>query len=200
MRVSELNSPLPIANDKSTGCMREHLLGALQRVLPRDVRIATAYLTPDGFLSLQPALEGAGTVLLLLGERPFLNRRGPGDVLAQPGEQDELQGPPESVDWYTFLEGGYPWLLLSHEERAELLRRGEGLATGAFDLSAWERVRALVDFLRQESVEVRRFLGEDAGKVAPGQVLDYRSPHTRLHAKAYLFTGELGRYAAVGSS
>jgi hypothetical protein len=188
--------------------MQDHLLGALKRILPRDVRVATAYLTPDGLLALRPALGNAQMVHLLLGERPFLNRRGPGDVLAQPGDEDELQGPAESVDWYTFLEGGYPWLLLSHEERAELLRRGKDPSASAgqappldaFDLSGWERVRALVDFLRKEGVEVRRFLGDDVGKVAPGKVLDYRSPRTRLHAKAYLFTGDLGRYAAVGSS
>ncbi len=193
-------APLPIANDQSTGSMQEHLLGALHRVLPSDVRIATAYFTPDGFLGLRPALEGAQAVQLLLGERPFLNRRGPGDVLTQPGEQEELHGPAESVDWYTFLEGGYPWLLLSHEERAELLRQGLDPSEEPFDLSAWERVRALVDFLRKECVEVRRFLGNDTGKIAQGKVLDYRSPRTRLHAKAYLFTGDLGRYAAVGSS
>ncbi|MDP2953268.1 MAG: phospholipase D-like domain-containing protein, partial [Chloroflexota bacterium] len=193
------NAPVPVANDRSTGSMQDHLLEALQRVLPREVRIATAYFTPDGFLGLRSALEGAQTVHLLLGERPFLNRRGPGDVLTQPGEQDELQGPAESVDWYTFLEGGYPWLLLSHEERAELLRRGLDPSKDPFDLSAWERVRILVDFLRKNGVEVRRFLGNDVEKVVPGKVLDYRSP-TRLHAKAYLFTGDLSSYAAVGSS
>ena len=31
-------------------------------------------------------------------------------------------------------------------------------------------------------------------------MLDHRSPRNRLHAKAYLFSGEMGRYAAVGSS
>ncbi len=56
--ISE-GTPLPIANDKSTGSMQEHLLGALQRVLPREVRIATAYLTPDGFMSLRSGFEGA---------------------------------------------------------------------------------------------------------------------------------------------
>ena len=70
----------------------------------------------------------------------------------------------------------------------------------AFDLSAWERVTALADFLRRDSVEVKRFLGSDIGKVLPEKVLDHRSPRNRLHAKAYLFSGEMGRYAAVGSS
>ena len=45
----------PIANEDTTGSMKEHLVGALGRVIPRDVRIATAYLTPDGFLELKDA-------------------------------------------------------------------------------------------------------------------------------------------------
>ena len=49
-------------------------------------------------------------------------------------------------------------------------------------------------------MEVRRFLGSDKGNVLPEKVLDHRSPRNRLHAKAYLFSGEMGRYAAVGSS
>jgi superfamily II DNA or RNA helicase len=190
----------PIANDKDTGSMEQYLLGALHRVLPRQVRIATAYLSPDGFMTLHDGFVKATSVRLLLGERPFMTRRGPKDVLAQPGEQEELQGPSESVDWYTFLEGGYPWLLLSHRERVQLLERGEDSSRQAFDLSSWERVRALVSFLRREGVEVRRFLGSDVGKIAQGKVLDYQSPRTRLHAKAYLFAGELGDFAAVGSS
>jgi SAM-dependent methyltransferase len=189
-----------ISNDPGTGSMEQTLLGALQRVLPKEVRIATAYLTPDGFMSLKSGMEHANSVRLLLGERPFMNRRGPKDILSQPGERDELRGPAESVDWYTFLEGGYPWLLLTRQERSQLLDRGEGTAAKAFDLSAWERVRALVDFLKRDGVEVRRFLGADNGKVAIGKVLDYQSQRTRLHAKAYLFNGEMGNFAAVGSS
>ena len=84
---------LPIANEPATRSMREHLVGALARVIPRDIRIATAYLTPDGFLALQDGMENADSVRLLLGERPFLDRRGPGDVLAQPSGRDELHGP-----------------------------------------------------------------------------------------------------------
>ena len=136
----------------------------------------------------------------MLGERPFLNRRGPGDVLGHPGDHDELQGPAESIDWYNFLEGGYPWLLLTHEERRELLTQGVKPEVSAFDLSAWDRVTALTDYLRRESVHVRRFLGTDAGHVPPEKVLDQRSPKNRLHAKAYLFTGASNSYAVVGSS
>lgn len=55
------DGPLPIANDESTASMQEHLLGALQRVLPRDISIATAYLTPDGFQSLRSGLESAAS-------------------------------------------------------------------------------------------------------------------------------------------
>ncbi len=191
---------LPIANEPATGAMREHLVGAMARVIPQDIRIATAYLTPDGFLELKDAMDSARNVRLLLGERPFMNRRGPGDVLSQPGDRDELQGPAESIDWYTFLEGGYPWLLLTHAERRELLARGVTPEAGAFDLNAWERVTMLANFLRRDNVEVRRFLGSDKGKVLPEKVLDHRSPRNRLHAKAYLLSGEMGRYVAVGSS
>ncbi len=198
--MNEDSCPVPIANDKATGSMGDCLLGALQRVLPRDACIATAYFTPDGFLSLKSGLDAAKSVRLLLGERPFMNRRGPKDILTQPGEANELQGPAESVDWYTFLEGGYPWLLLSHQERVQLLERGEDKSREVFDLSAWERVKALVNFLKRDGVEVRRFLGNDVGKVAEGKVLDYQSSRTRLHAKAYLFSGEMANFAAVGSS
>ncbi|MEW6033603.1 MAG: helicase-related protein [Chloroflexota bacterium] len=198
--MTMIEPPLPIANDPATGSMEHHLLGALQRVLPRQVRIATAYLTPDGFLALEAGLSKASTVQLLLGERPFMNRRGPGDVLSGPKEADELRGPAESVDWYNFLEGGYPWLLLSHQERAALLERGEDKSTEAFNLAAWARVRELVSFLKRDGVEVRRFLGADVGKVEAGKVLDFQSQKTRLHAKAYLFAGEMGDFAAVGSS
>ena len=191
---------LAIANEPTSGSMREHLASALAQVVPQEIRIATAYLSPDGFLELKGGMGSARSVQLLLGERPFLNRRGPRDVLSQPGDHNELFGPSESVDWYTFLEGGYPWLLLTQEERRELLSRGVTPETAAFNLSAWERVTALTDFLRQDSVQVRRFLGADAGKVLPDKVLDYRSPSNRLHAKAYLFSGETRRYAAVGSS
>ena len=69
---------LPIANEPVSGSMREHLAGALARIIPQDIRIATAYLTPDGFLDLKAGIEGAVSVRLLLGERPFMNRRGPG--------------------------------------------------------------------------------------------------------------------------
>ena len=67
---------LPIANEPATGSMREHLAGALARVIPRDIRIATAYLTPDGFLDLKDGMENAASIRLLLGERPLLNQRG----------------------------------------------------------------------------------------------------------------------------
>ena len=190
----------PIANGPATGSMRDHLVGALGRVLPQDIRIATAYLTPYGFMELKGGMQEASSVCLLLGERPFMNRRGPGDILAQPGEQDDLHGPAESVDWYTFLDGGYPWLLLTHEERRELLQSGVTSDASAFDLSAWERVASLTAFLGREDVEIRRFLGSEVGNILPEKVLDHRSPRNRLHAKAYLFSGDMGRYAAVGSS
>ena len=192
---------LPIANEPTTGSMGEHLMGALARVQPRDIRIATAYLTPDGFLDLRPDMEGADSVRLLLGERPFLNRRGPGDVLVQPGDHDELQGPAESVDWYTFLEGGYPWLLLTHQERRRVVvswRNSRSRSLRSVCLGKGERFWQT--FCEKEDVEVRRFLGSDKGKVLPEKALDHRSPRNRLHAKAYLFSGENGRYVAVGSS
>ena len=189
----------PISNDAGDGTLRDALHQAFGRLRPSEVRIATAYLTPDGFLALRSGLEQAESVLVLLGERPFLNRRGPSDVFGQDGDE-ELRGPAESINWYDFLEGGYPWLLLTHEERAELLSRGEDPVASAFDLSAWERVCALVGFLERGGVEVRRYLGADAGMVAEGAVLDHRSPHARLHAKSYLLGGSDGRFTTVGSS
>ena len=65
-----MTSLLPVANAPTTGSMREHLVGALARVIPQDIRIATAYLTPDGFLELKDGMGGAHNVRLLLGQRP----------------------------------------------------------------------------------------------------------------------------------
>ena len=190
----------PIGNDPATGTMRQHLLEALGRVSPDNISIATAYLTPHGFTELQHGMEQADRVRLLLGERPFLNRRGPDDVLSSPEDTNRLIGPAESVDWHTFLEGGYPWLLLTHDERRELLNRGYDPASSAFDLSAWESVTALTAFLSRDGVEIRRFLGSEVGKVPVHEVLDHRSPRNKLHAKAYLFSRDGAAYSAVGSS
>ena len=80
-------------------------------------------------------------------------------------------------------------------------RRDSGSAA-AFDLSAWERVTALADFLRRDSVEVQSdFLGVRKGQGPARKGAGPTAlPGNRLHAKAYLFSGEMGRYAAVGSS
>ena len=72
---------LPIANEPATGSLRDHLVAALGRVNPSEIRIATAYLTPNGFMELKGQMEAVASVRLLLGERPFLNRSGPKDVL-----------------------------------------------------------------------------------------------------------------------
>ena len=194
------NLVVPIANEPTTGTMRQHLLEALGRVSPQEINIATAYLTPNGFLELQHGMERAQHVRLLLGERPFLNRRGPDDILSGPDEMDGLNGPTDSIDWHTFLEGGYPWMLLNHDERRQLLNRGVDPSTTAFNLSAWDGVMALTSFLTREGVEIRRFLGSEVGLILPEEVLDHRSPRNRLHAKAYLFTGDSESYSAVGSS
>ena len=93
-----------------------------------------------------------------------------------------------------------PGCFLTREERAQLLARGVDPTAQAFDLSAWERVRALVDVLKRDGTEVRRFLGSQAGKVPEGEVLDFHSPGARLHAKTYLFTGDDTGFASVGSS
>ena len=200
MTNANLPAILPIANEPETGELRRHLLEALHRIRPQDIRIATAYLTPSGFMELQSGMQPAARVRLLLGERPFLTRRGPDDTLGPPDERDWLAGPAMAVDWHTFLEGGYPWLLLTHDERRELLRRGYDPMTTAFNLSAWESVAALTGFLAREGVEIRRFLSSAVDTVPEGEVLDYQSPRNRLHAKAYLFSGEKGAYSAVGSS
>jgi hypothetical protein len=194
---------LPISNDALSGTLDQHLQAALAETAARQVAVATAYLTPDGFRSLQAHLEGAESVRLLLGERPFLSRRGPADRLGQPSDDDDLEGPGETIDWYRFLEGDYPWLLLSHDERKVLLASGEAdpAIARVFDVDAWRKVRDLADFLGRPGVEVRRYLGDRAGTIPPGQVLSHKTASSvRLHAKAYLMRGAGGAYAAVGSS
>lgn len=197
-------APAPISNDPLTGTLEQLLQSALAELSPRDVAIATAYLTPEGFLSLKGMLQPAERVRLLLGERPFLNRRGPSDRLGQPrADDDGLAGPGEAIDWYGFLEGDFPWLLLSHEQRRELLDREEfdEESFAAFDAAAWLKVRALTDFLERPEVEVRRYLADRAGRIPHGKVLSHKTASSvRLHAKAYLFRGEEGAFASVGSS
>ncbi|MGE0598196.1 MAG: SNF2-related protein [Dehalococcoidia bacterium] len=195
--------PRPVANDFLTGTMDDRLKEAFFRVLPTDVNVATAYLTPDGFMRLKEGMSGASRVNLLLGERPFLNRRGPEERLRQPGDDDDLAGPEEAIDWHAFLEGDYPWILLTHARRKELLENKEAdpEAVAAFSTAAWEKVRALVQFLQRDGVEVRRFLADKAGKVPDGQVLSHKTTSSiRLHAKTYLLRGEGAAFAAVGSS
>jgi Helicase conserved C-terminal domain/SNF2-related domain/PLD-like domain len=190
-----------VANDAATGPMERRLVRALERVNPDAVRIATAYLTPDGFMALKGQLESVPSVQLLLGERPFLKRRGPEDRLAQPLDEEHLAGPSETIDWYEFLEGEYPWILLTHDERRALLESGDETATNVFSLNSWEKVRALVQFLQRDGVELRRYLADKAGKIPPGQVLSHKTASkVRLHAKSYLFRGASESFAAVGSS
>ena len=143
---------LPIANEAATGFLREHLVTALGQVNPTEIRIASAYLTPNGFMELKGQMERVSSIRLLLDERPFLNRSGPRDVLARSSGERGLQGPFEPVDWYTFLDGGYPWLLLTHEEQRKLLERGESPQASTFELSAWERVTNLIRFLGKEGI------------------------------------------------
>lgn len=190
-----------VANDAATGFMEGRLLRALERVRPSAVRIATAYLTPDGFMALKGPLESAASVQILLGERPFLKRRGPEDRLLQPLDEDHLAGPAETIDWYEFLEGDYPWILLAHDERRALIESGDEKALKVFSLASWEKVRALVQFLQRDGIELRRYLADKAGKIPPGQVLSHKTASkVRLHAKSYLFRGESETFAAIGSS
>jgi hypothetical protein len=109
-----------VANDPPTGTMEAELMRALQQVKPDEIRIATAYMTPDGFMELGEHFHKAARVKVLLGERPFLMPRGPRDVLGSADDAD-LAGPAEVIDWYQFLEGDYPWLLMSHDHRKEAL-------------------------------------------------------------------------------
>lgn len=163
-----------------------------------SARIATAYLTPDGFLTIKDQLATTGSVQLLLGERPFLARKGPTDRLGKP-EDEELSGPSESIDWYGFLEGDYPWLLMTRDERKALA--DEPTSDSPFNLSAWVKVQELVRFLERDGVEIRRFLGDRAQWVPEGTVLSSKTaPKVHLHAKAYIFRGDEGGFAAVGSS
>ncbi|MBA2519164.1 MAG: hypothetical protein H0V24_05830, partial [Chloroflexia bacterium] len=197
------DSPLLISNDVLTGTMEQHLRGVLATLNPREAAIATAYLTPDGFAAIKDQIAAAEQVRILLGERPFLNRRGPSDRLGAPTDDDDLAGPGEAIDWYSFLEGDYPWLLLSHEERKALLAAGatDPASLEAFNLAAWDKVLALVTFLERPEVAMRRYLADKAGRVPEGQVLSHRTASSaRLHAKAYLFRGDEGAFATVGSS
>ena len=191
----------PVANDAATGSLEDALRQALAGLPPECARIATAYLSPAGLLTIQPALAGAASVRLLLGERPFMTRRGPSDVLVQPGADTEHQGPSEAVDWYRFLDGQYPWLLLTRAEREDLANTDPAAANRAgVNLEMWRQVYQTVEFLRRDEVEVRRYLGRHAGSVVEGRVLGFRSPSARLHAKAYLFSSGDSRFSAVGSS
>jgi len=194
-------APQPIANDAATGSLEDALRQALAWAPPETVRIATAYLSPSGLLSIEPSLTAATSVKLLLGERPFMTRRGPSDVLAQPGEDAELQGPSEVVDWHGFLDGEYPWLLLTREQREDLANTNPEAANRAgVNLDMWRQVHQTVEFLRREQVEVRRYLGKHTRQIEEGKVLAFRSPSVRLHAKAYLFSGSDSSLSAVGSS
>ena len=194
-------APQPVSNDDATGSLEDALRQALAWSPPETLRIATAYLSPAGLLTIEPSLTDAASVKLLLGERPFMTRRGPSDVLAQPGEDAERQGPSEAVDWHGFLDGGFPWLLLTREQREEVANTNPEAANRAgVNLDMWRQVHQAVEFLRRGQVEVRRYLGRHAGQIEEGKVLAFRSPSVRLHAKAYLFAGVDSSFSAVGSS
>lgn len=192
-----------IANDELTGTMLAELVRAFETVCPDRVRIATAYLTPDGFREIQPGMEKADDVRILLGERPFLSRRGPTEILGT-REDQELAGPSEAIDWFDFLEGRMPWVLMTHEKRKQLLESSGDQAfeeRKLFDLTAWHKVEELVRFLSRPQVEVRRYLGHRAGQVAEGKVLSTEvAPSEHLHAKAYILREARASYGAIGSS
>jgi superfamily II DNA or RNA helicase len=191
-----------IANDEVTGTMLAELTRAFSEVRPDRVRIATAYFTPDGFREIQSGLEDAEQVRILLGERPFMRRRGPGELFSGEAEDAERSGPLEAIDWFEFLEGDLPWVLMTHEQRKQLLE-SEGEESfevrKEFDLSAWHKVQELVRFLSRPEVEVRRYLGPAVGTVPDGEVLSADTSEP-LHAKAYILREEKAAYGAVGSS
>ena len=176
------------------------LKNALETLRPQSACVATAYLTPDGFRALNDEMDRVKTVRVLLGERPFLRTLGPGETLASDGE--DLFGPEEAISWYDFLEGNIPWILMNHEERKRYLEEGKSTAAlGDFDLSAWGKVRDLVEFLSRDGVSIARHLGPHAPKYVGQKVLTPDvAPDVHLHAKAYLFRGASSAYAAVGSS
>ncbi len=192
-----------IANDDLTGTMLAELSRAFEEVKPERVRIATAYFTPDGFREVQPGMAQAKDVRILLGERPFLTRRGPSEVVG-PDDDEELSGPLEAIDWFEFLEGQVPWVLMTHAQRTQLLNsEGDGAfdARRQFDLTAWHKVQELVQFLSRPEVEIRRYLGDYAGTVAEGEVLSSETaPSEHLHAKAYILREQTASYGAIGSS
>ena len=194
-----LNKPY-VANDQQSGTMLAVLRNALLKVVPGTGCIATAYLTPDGFTAISPELGAVPSVRLLLGERPFLTTLGPGETLSSGG--DDLYGPDEAISWYDFLEGGLPWILMNHEERKHFVSDADNIPLlKDFDLTAWDKVRALVEFLNRSGVEVARYLGPRWQKYEGQKVLGREAaPDVHLHAKAYIFRGPEKAYAAVGSS
>lgn len=189
-----------IANDEESGNMLVALNNAVSSTEAVRAFVATAYLTPDGFGTLQQGLSAVPTVRILLGERPFLTTLGPGDALASEGE--ELYGPDEAISWYDFLEGNLPWVFMNHEERKRFLSdESNPLLLKDFDLMAWDKVRRLVEFLNRDGVEVARYLGPQWEKFAGSKVLGHdAAPDVHLHAKAYIFRGPAKAFAAVGSS
>ena len=192
-----------VANDEPTGTMLAELVRAFATVNPDRVRIATAYFTPDGFGEIQSGMNSAHDIKILLGERPFMTRRGPTERLGQSDDND-LEGPLEAIDWFEFLEGRVPWVLMTHEQRKQLLEsEGEDAFASRkeFNLSTWQKVQGLVRFLSRDQVWVRRYLGDLAGKVAEGTVLSTAvSPSEHLHAKAYVLRSNAASYGAIGSS
>ena len=191
-----------IANDENTSTVYLELNNAFNLIKPKEVKIAVAYLTPDGFRAIKYGLNNQ-SMHILLGERPFLFRRGPREFL-ESGVDAEHLGPTEAIKWGEFLEGNVPWILMNHEERKALLEsEGEDAMEmrRSFPMNLWEKVRDLVQFLSRENVEMRRFLGDFAGKIEHGTVLEHGvASKVRLHAKVYIMRGDSSAYSLIGSS
>lgn len=183
-----------VANESETDQLARELRRAIEELTPKTVLFATGFFSAPGFALIKNSLVAVDNFRLLLGMKPIMKKRGPGEeIMSERGGS----GPSEAIQLEDFLEGKYPWLLKSREERKQLADTGYI----PLDPDYWELVKELVEFLQRDTVEVRRFLGQSMDAVVPDDVLTAKVPASDfLHAKAYIFPDARLPVAYVGSS
>jgi hypothetical protein len=115
----------------------EYILDTWQS--PPEVGIATAYFNPEGFELLADPLEKVSHVRLLLGAEPDSRPRAIRQLSQEASPQQE-----ERVRVWRALEGHQRGI----EQDRDLL---------GFELEADGRARRLIEFLKSDRIEVRRF-------------------------------------------